>query len=218
MIATHTATGRTYEPTGTWAGLPTHTQQVTSLINDLTDRGIGIRDESRLLVQDAEQFAFEMLHQTLEAATAQASRRSTAILAESLAAFGFAWKDVARVAGVSVPALRKWRLGERAAPANHLRLATFVATCEVIRERCVDIADVASWLEVPLDVTAPITGLDVLADGFGDLLLEYASDMAITPQSVLDRYEPDWRTKYASQFEVYVAEDGHNALRTRADT
>jgi len=209
-------TNRTYEPTGTSAGIPLRTQASTSLINDLTDRGIGLLDQSRLLAQDAENFAYGMLHHTLEAATARASRRTPADLADALAELGFAWKDIARIAGVSVPALRKWRMGERAAISNHSRLASVAALCEIICERCPDIADVASWLEVPLDAAAPISGLDLLAAGRGDLVLEYANDGKVTPQSVLDRFDPDWRSRHSSAFEVYVDEDGHKALRSRA--
>src|ERR1035437_9408290 len=46
------------------------------------------------------------------------TRSVQSLLSELSENWGVGWSGIARMVGVSVPALRKWRLGEPAAPAN----------------------------------------------------------------------------------------------------
>jgi len=78
------------------------------------------------------------------------------------------------------------------------------------------IAEVASWMEMPLVPEVPLSGLDLAAEGrFVDLF-----DLATTnesPESVLDRWRPNWRDEYSSQVEVFEAPDGELGLRIARD-
>lgn len=133
-------------------------------------------------------------------------------LIERLNSLGFSWQGIARVSGVSVPALRKWRHGHSATGANRQRVAMVVAFCRIAEENYL-IEDVAGWLETPLHPSAPITGLDLVAEERFDLALELASTRMQDPESVLDRFEPGWKERYASQVEVFAAPDGLPGLR-----
>ncbi|MGH9044179.1 MAG: hypothetical protein ACRDVP_04980 [Acidimicrobiales bacterium] len=74
------------------------------------------------------------------------------------------------------------------------------------------VSDVAAWMEMPLVREAPTTGIDLAVDGrFGDLL-----DLATghdSSEALLDRWQPDWRDNFTSEFEVFEAADGEMRLR-----
>ena len=200
--------------TGEDFGLPSAIVNGTQLISDLLDTYVGLSEERFIELQDIRTRRDGYLMELLETRTNQLARRSPAALAETLgAAYGFAWRDVARLASVSVPALRKWRLGEPAVPANLRRLAKVVAICDILHERCPDIADVASWLELPLSEQAPITGIDLLVAERYDLVSRHAGDQTSVGTAILDAYDPDWRTVYASDVKIYTGQDGFPSLR-----
>ena len=133
-------------------------------------------------------------------------------LLDRLSDLGFSWRDIARVVGVSVPALRKWRLGGTATGENRHRVATLVAFCDIAGERFC-ISDVACWLEAPLDPQTPLTGLDLMAGGRFDVALRLARNRDPDPQAVLDEFEPDWRDRYSSPVEAFTGLDGLPGLR-----
>jgi hypothetical protein len=137
-------------------------------------------------------------------------RRSVAAVLDEIADTGLAWRDIARVIGVSVPAVRRWRQGESATPENHIAVARFAALMATLKELGVD--DVATWLEMPIDEAAPITGLDLAVEGkFADLC-ELALD-EVTGAELLDARTPHWRTRYRREYEVFRATDGELGLR-----
>ena len=145
--------------------------------------------------------------------TSQARNKETLKdLLDRLSDLGFSWRDIARVVGVSVPALRKWCLCGTATGKNRHRVATLVAFCDLARSRF-GIPDVACWLETPLDPQTPITGLDLMAEGRIDLALRLARDRDSDPQAVLDKFEPDWRDRYSSPVEAFTGPDGLPGLR-----
>ena len=134
-------------------------------------------------------------------------------LLEQLRGLGFSWQGIARLTGVSVPALRKWRHGNPATGHNRHRVAMVVAFCQIAKDRYL-IDDVAGWLETPIHRKAPITGLDLIAEERYDLALDMASNiMQDDPERILDRVEPDWREKYRSRVKVFSAPDGLPGLR-----
>ena len=51
-----------------------------------------------------------------------------------LADLGFAWRDIARMVGVSVPAVQKWRKGEKASGDSRIRVASLLAAYNLITE------------------------------------------------------------------------------------
>lgn len=144
------------------------------------------------------------------------ARFSGVELLEHLWAVGISWRDVARLVGVSVPAVQKWRRGEGIATANLLKIAGLVAVIERLRRNL--ISEPVSWLEMPLREGVALSALDLLADGRTDLVLELASDEYSTAQvaRVLDEYEPRWReTLVDGAFETFRAADGVISIRPR---
>jgi len=133
---------------------------------------------------------------------------------QQLADSGFSWRDIARLVGVSVPALRKWRQGEAPTGDNRLKIARILAFCDYLTSTCL-VEEVASYMEMPLTKNAPLTVLDLLAADRYDLAAEYASGHATATQ-VLDNFEPTWRDRYRSAFEVITASDGELSIRRTA--
>ena len=211
-------------PTGAGVGLPRLAETRTRTIADLVEEVGHLKNRTRVLVEDSTQLHQdsarlhdETLEQLLRTATGDRARESVERLLTHLSQLGFTWHDVARLAGVSVPALRKWRAGERATGDNHRRVAELVAFCDIVREQYL-IDDVASWLEVPLIPQVPITGLDLLAAPRFDLLFRWASDLHADPDELLTDFRPTWRSDYSSSLEVFVASDGQRGLRFKDGT
>lgn len=126
---------------------------------------------------------------------------------------GLSWRDIARALHVSVPAVRKWRQGEAISGDNRLRLARFVAICDLLEEAHM-VDDVAGWFETPLRTDAPVTPLDVYMGGREDLVVDYAAQQLL-PDQVLDHYDPDWRQRRADGWERFTATNGAVSLRMR---
>ncbi len=207
------------KPTGASIGRGGDIEATTRTISDLVDDSGYLRNQTRILADDTThlQRVVDDLHtDTLDAelrTMAQArSKEALESLLDRLSDLGFSWRDIARVVGVSVPALRKWRLGGTATGENRRRVATLVAFCDIAGSRF-GISDVACWLEAPLDPQTPLTGLDLMAGDRFDLALRLARDWGSDPQAVLDEFEPDWRDRYSSPVEVFTGTDGLPGLR-----
>jgi len=136
----------------------------------------------------------------------------TEMLAE-LAELGFAWRDVARLASVSVPAVQKWRRGEGATGENRRRVASLLAACDLIAEHY-EVREIASWFEMPLVGEAPVTPIDLYAEERADLVFDYASGHA-DPVQILSDFDPQWRERYRSDFEVFRATDDQLSIRPK---
>lgn len=171
-----------------------------------------IADQTRHQRRSKLDHTTEILETELRIGAVRRSREPLERLLDRLSDVGFSWRDIARVVGISVPALRKWRLGGRATGENRGRLATLVSFCEVARTRC-HVSDVAGWLETPLHSDAPVTGIDLIAGGRFDLALRLARDQGSDPEAVLDAFEPGWREHYASTVEVFAGPDRMPGLR-----
>lgn len=130
-----------------------------------------------------------------------------------LADQGFAWRDIARMIGVSVPAIQKWRRGEKAGGSNRLKLASLVAAQDLISSQG-RIQDIESWFETPIKNGIPVTPIDIWATDEAPLVLEYASGH-LTPDETLTRLDPEWRTTYDSPFETFRGEDGFMSIRAK---
>ena len=145
-----------------------------------------------------------------------ATNRATASVKELLdllADQGFAWRDIARMLGVSVPAVQKWRRGEKASGDNRSRLASLVAAQDLIASKY-HVQEIESWFETPLIDDVPVTPIDLWAAGETFLVLEYASGH-LNPEDALTRFDPSWRANYESQFETFRAEDGDLSIRSK---
>jgi transcriptional regulator with XRE-family HTH domain len=191
---------------------PTKLSPHTLSPSGLVKRAGDVRARSRLLAEDAADVHAQSIDLQLRAAKSQNTLRPHTELLAVLASLGFSWRDIARLAGVSVPALRKWRLGDSPTPTNLARLAEIVAVVDLIRESSPAI-DVASWAEVPL-LDSPFTPLDLLVDGPCRTVVELAA-LQIEPSDALDLCIPGWRDSVNTDYEVFTADDGENAIRLR---
>ncbi|MGW4339032.1 hypoxia/intracellular survival transcriptional regulator MosR [Rhodococcus koreensis] len=148
-------------------------------------------------------------------ATERAKASSQEALRE-LADHGFAWRDIARILDVSVPAVNKWRKGEGITGQNRLRIARLLALLDMLERQLV--AEPASWLEIPLKREVALTPITLLAAGRYDLVLEYAGTNtgAGSVESILNEFDPDWRTTLMDDaFETFLDEDGIVGIRPK---
>lgn len=141
--------------------------------------------------------------------------RSPMDVLEDLSDRGFAWRDVARMMGVSVPALQKWRRGDGMTAENRSKLARIAGLIEMLEQRFVN--EPASWLEMHVDTGVALTPLDLVAAGRDDLVLELATEAETgARESIYSEYDPDWRTNLVdTAFESFVAADGMMSIRPR---
>lgn len=182
--------------------------------HDLTDQVGHLRNVQAVLATDISDVHHRALRVQLDTHTTNISkRRPTELLAE-LNESGFGWRDVARMLGVSVPALRKWRQGESLTGENRRRIAGLVAFVEILSEDHL-VANVASWMEMPVTSEVPLTGIDLYASGHLFTVLDLASQHII-PEQALDQADPGWRDRYQSDFEVFRAGDGQPGVRLRS--
>ncbi len=210
---TESATPLIDEPTSATSVSTPHIDQPTRLSPDVMAKEAGsLRQDVGLLSQDVARVHGDSLDIQLESRTDEATKRAPADLLLELADLGFSWTAIARIVGVSIPAIRKWRHGEPTTGENRRSLAKLVALVGVLENDHL-IADVASWLDIPL-AESNITGIDVLVDGRIPDLVEHAAQH-IGSAELLDRSFPDWRDSLDNQFEVYQAEDGERAIRMR---
>jgi len=152
----------------------------------------------------------------LDEATRVKQKQATTGLLAALRDAGFAWRDVARIVGVSVPAVQKWRRGEGIDPANHTVLARLVALLDILREDV--ILDPVSWLETDVRPGVHLSKMELLAAGRFDLVQEFADDRTdhAGVDAILDRFEPLWRDRFVDEhFEVFTADDGNRSIRAR---
>lgn len=147
--------------------------------------------------------------------TAERGRASVGEMLNELAGLGFAWRDVARLVGKSVPAVQKWRRGEGASGESRLNVASLLAACDLIIDHY-EVQEIASWFEMPIVSGVPITPMDLYAGARVDLVFEYASGQRDDPEQILTDFEPDWSDRYRSDFEVFRADDGQLSIGLRA--
>jgi transcriptional regulator with XRE-family HTH domain len=145
--------------------------------------------------------------------SAERAQSSVVTMLGDLADLGFAWRDLARLIGVSVPAIQKWRRGEKASGDSRQKAASLLAACDLIRDHYM-VEDIASWFEVPLVRRVPLTPLDLYAEDRADLVFAFASGQE-DPETLVSQFDPDWRAKFHSELETFVATDGNPSVRFR---
>jgi len=140
-------------------------------------------------------------------------------LLDELAQLGFARRHVARLIGVGVPTLAQWS-GVRAQPREPMsaddldKLAALLDVCALVRDTSF-VPDVAAFFETPVLAGAPIRPMDLYAAGRVDLVLDWASRTVQDPAALLSAFDPGWRERYHSEFEVFEAADGDLAIRAK---
>lgn len=182
-------------------------------LSQLTDE-VGFGRSEAVALQERYDDLHTRVRANLLAARTQRIKEGGSPLLKELAELGFAWRHVARMVGVSVPAVQKWRRGERMSPESLDKVATLLATCDLVQSSFA-VNDVASWFEIPIMPGIPVRPMDLYAAGHTDLILDWVSHHEIDPERLLTRFQPDWRERYSSDFEVFRADDGELALRTQ---
>src|SRR5665648_129678 len=108
----------------------------TRTIDDLVEEAGLLRSQTRLLgddVAETNRRAGEVHRQAvarqLDAKARGLARGGMGELLNQLADCGFAWRDIAALARVSVPAVRRWRQGETPTGEHLLEVARLVRPC-----------------------------------------------------------------------------------------
>jgi len=187
----------------------------TRTVAKVFTEGIGhIRQQVRNLHETTDELHQQSHYAEWYARTSERGRSRTQDLLDELADLGFAWRDVARLVGVSVPAVQKWRRGEGTTGENRQKVASLLAACDLVSEHYA-VQDVASWFEMPVLIGIPVAPIDLWANGRSDLVFDYASGHTDSDQT-LAAWDPQWRERYRSDFEVFQAGDGQRSVRPKA--
>jgi len=200
------------QTTSTALTLPGAPDQTKTSADALAERAGFLRNQVRYVVTEAASMHSDALLLQLNDRTNEMRRRNPLELLSGLAEEGFAWRDIARIVGVSVPALRKWREGRRLSPEHAVALARFCAFFVIAKSDHLPVHDVAAWLEQPLVPGYKVTGLDLAASRRYEDLLQLAADH-LKAEHLLDRYYADWREDIQSDAEVFIAPDGQPGIR-----
>lgn len=184
----------------------------STALRRLSQRVGRLRDEVELLNQDVNDQHREARQYDLSERASAKSRKGVEALLEELATErGMAWRDIARVAGVSRSAVRKWRAGESPSSERRTRLAVAAAFLDLLEQFPID--DPVGWLEVPILPGYTVTAFDVFDTGNLDILLDYAAQR-IPATKLLDEFDDTWRNRFTSRFEVFTAPDGIRSVRS----
>lgn len=178
--------------------------QLTESTNDLRRRVAVLSIE----IDETHQRAYDAEWKQL---TQERGAQSPVDLLNALGDLGFAWRDIARMVGVTVPAVQKWRRGERITGSNRLKVAQLLAACDFLAAHFY-VEDVASWFEMPLTDGAPVTPIDLWAAGETRMFFDYGTRCS-TADSVLMQLDPDWRDRYQSDYETFRDADGSIGIR-----
>ncbi|MGD9798067.1 MAG: hypothetical protein AB7H92_16530 [Microbacteriaceae bacterium] len=173
-----------------------------------------LRDQTSVLDADVGTDHRAAQLQTLELLARDRARDDVVTLLDVLSAErGLGWSDIARLVGVSVQAVRKWRRGEAVTGENRLAVARVVALFDMISSET-PVQDPAGWLEIPVIEGYALRHLDLYRLGRADLLFDLAH-LRISHEGAMAELTPEWRERYALEHEVYEAEDGQRSVRTR---
>ncbi|MBF9073564.1 helix-turn-helix domain-containing protein [Streptacidiphilus sp. NEAU-YB345] len=180
---------------------------------DLTDTVGSLRSQTKALHEDVRGLHEEALFKDWQHRTARRAKTAPLTLLDELARLGFSWRDVARMLGVSVPAVQKWRRSGGITGHNRRNIANLLALCDLISERYL-VEEIASWFEMPISGDAPLTPTDLYAEGRMDILFDHASGHG-DPEQMLTDYDGAWRERFRSDFEVYEESDGELSIRLK---
>ncbi|HUB72397.1 MAG TPA: hypothetical protein VL984_18390 [Acidimicrobiales bacterium] len=181
----------------------------------LTDKAGFLRNDTASLSERAADIHHVSFSVQLDTMTTRLATQSPVRLLDELGDLGFAWRDIARMVGVSVPALRRWRAGERPTGDNRREIAQLLAFVKIIVDHGF-VFEPASWMEMPVSSAIATTAIDLYSEGQLEIVFDLATHN-ITAEQALDLIEPDWRTSEESNWEVLVAEDGAPYIRPKHD-
>lgn len=190
------------------------TAQNAAVIGELNDAYGGLSGRVRILAEDVEDGRREVRSLDLDNRTAVKSRSNAETLLEELATDrGLRWRDISRLCGVSVSAVRKWRAGESITTEHRRGLARLAAFLELVEE-VGPIDEPSGWLLMRLSEQHTVRAADLYIEGHMNDLIEYAQGH-IDVNVLLDRWNPNWRTVTRSEWKVIVSPDGERYLAQR---
>jgi hypothetical protein len=205
------------EDRGTASGAITHPDPLPGTMTlspaELTDRVGHVQNQAKLLHDDADELHLSVIVQEWQTKSSDLVRQDMPTLLARLSELGFAWRDIARLIGVSVPAVQKWRRGGAATGQSRFNAAALLAACHLVSDHYL-VQDIASWFEAPVVFGYPVSPLDLYAAKKVQLVFRLATGKA-DPEQVLSAFDPDWRETYRSDFEVFSDPDGGLAIRAR---
>jgi len=190
---------------------PTLPSATRPALSELTEGAGFLRSRARALHEDVGSLHRDSVYQDWNNWTNRRARVGSQELLDELGDLGFAWRDVARLIGVSVAAVQKWRRGERTTGENRRRIASLLAACDMIT-RSYGIQEVASWMEMPVRADVPVTPTDLWVAERVDLVFDLASGH-VDADDILADFDSEWRERYRSDFEVFKAGDGRLSIR-----
>jgi transcriptional regulator with XRE-family HTH domain len=168
----------------------------------------------RVLNEDVEAGRREVREWDLDERTAAKARSDALSLLEELSTDrGLGWSDIARLCGVSVSAVRKWRAGEPPSPERRRELARLAAFVDLLDE-IAPVADPASWLLMPLVDGRTVTAADLYLGRQSNDLLEHAQGH-LGVHDLLNRWNPNWREHTRSDWQIVIAADGERSITRR---
>lgn len=139
---------------------------------------------------------------------------SEALLEELAVDRGLGWTDVARLCGVSISAVRKWRSGGALAPERLRSLSKLAAFLDLL-EDVGPIGDPVGWLMMPLVEQHTITAAEIYRSGLDQDILEHAQGQ-LSVEELLDRWSSSWRKDTRSDWMVVDRPDGERVIARRS--
>ncbi len=138
----------------------------------------------------------------------------TAMLDELLG-LGFSSMAVARLVDVPVSQVQRWRTVDAWMLAERFRVADLLATCDLLKSRF-GCEDPAGWFETPLVPGCVVDMAEIYCAGRFGLVMDLASGRE-SRESVLDAYDPEWRSIPDSMWEVFEDGDGDLSIRMKGE-
>ena len=105
-------------PAPTAAATVPQRQMPRGTAGDLIHVVSNLHYRSDLIHTDVTELGEQVYVRNLAERTAQQERRGVRTILEAITATGLSWTLVSRIVGVSIPAIRKWRLGEEIGRAH----------------------------------------------------------------------------------------------------
>lgn len=137
----------------------------------------------------------------------------TGLLTKLAVDWGMSWSSIARLCGVSLSDVRKWRCGKDLSPGDKIAVSHLLTFVGFLGELLID--EPASWLAMPLVSGYTVTAEDLYIESHTDQLLDYASGQTDLYE-ILDEFDKNWRTRYRSQYKLVKAGDGNPSIVRRS--
>src|SRR5690242_11982041 len=102
--------------------------------SELTEKAGHLNNRAQILQNDTDDLHIDVLMQEWQSKSTDFVRQDMPNLLTRLADLGFSWRDIAKLIGVSVPAVQKWRRGHTATGQSRFNAAAVLAACALIAE------------------------------------------------------------------------------------